>query len=247
MPGTVVVTGGARGIGRACALALAGADMNVAVVDLLVDEAAQTVNQLRAVGVDAVAVESDVTDVAAAEVAAALIHRTFGRIDVLVNNAGRTSAKGLLEITVDEWHNTIAVNLTSCFAWSRAVVPYMQRAGHGRIVNMASLNAITGGVTSAVSKFAYAAAKAGVLGLTRSLAKELGPQISVNAICPGIIKTDLTAALIADREEELERGISLGRLGTPEDVAGLVVYLATAEPMWMTGQHLVVDGGQWVT
>jgi 3-oxoacyl-[acyl-carrier protein] reductase len=242
-----VVTGAARGIGRACARRLAAAGTDIAVIDLLMDEAERTVGELRASGVRAQAIRSDVTKLDEARAAARVVHEQFGRIDILVNNAGRTMAKGLLEISEAEWAETIDVNLTSCFAWSRAVAPYMLAAGSGRIVNISSLNAITGGVTSAVSKFAYAAAKAGVLGMTRSLAKELGPGVAVNAVCPGVIKTELTAALVAEREAEISAGISLRRLGVPEDVAAAVEFFATAEPNFITGQYLVVDGGQWMT
>ncbi|MGF7159199.1 3-oxoacyl-[acyl-carrier protein] reductase [Rhodoligotrophos appendicifer] len=242
-----VVTGGARGIGRACVLALAAKGFDVGVVDLLAEAAEATAQDARGLGADAIAVQADVTDLAASLHAASAIRDRLGGIDVLVNNAGRTMGKGLMEISEEEWSSTIDVNLKSCFCWCRAVTPIMRAHGAGRIINMASLNAITGGVTSAVSKFAYAAAKGGVLSLTKSLAKELGPEIVVNAICPGIIKTELTAGLIAAREEELSAGITLRRLGVPEDIAAVVVFLATVEPNFMTGQHLVVDGGQWVT
>jgi 3-oxoacyl-[acyl-carrier protein] reductase len=154
--------------------------------------------------------------------------------------------KGLLEISEEEWDRTLDINLKSCFNWCRAVVPLMQEKGEGRIANMSSLNAHTGGVTSAVSKFAYAAAKAGILGLTRALAKELGPTVHINAICPGVIETELGNSLTRARGAELAEGISLERLGTPQDVANVVAFLATAEPSFMTGQNLVIDGFQWV-
>ena len=115
----------------------------------------------------------------------------------------------------------------------------------GRIVNMSSINALSGGVTSAVSKHSYAAAKAGILGLTRSLAKEFGAKILINAICPGVIKTELGNSLTRSREPELIKGIAVGRLGTPQDVAQLVNVLATSEPCYLTGQHFVIDGFQW--
>jgi 3-oxoacyl-[acyl-carrier protein] reductase len=116
----------------------------------------------------------------------------------------------------------------------------------GRIVSMSSLNALSGGVTSAVSKHSYAAAKAGILGLTRSLAKELGPLIAINAICPGVIKTEIGNDLTRSREPELIKGIALNRLGNPKDVAELVAFLCTNKEMFITGQHFVVDGFQWV-
>ena len=153
--------------------------------------------------------------------------------------------KGILEASEDEFDRTIAINLKSCFNYVQAVAPAMLARGGGRIASMSSVNALSGGVTSAVSRFAYAAAKAGILGMTRALAKELGPTIAVNAICPGVVKTELVSGMIQAREDEFRRGIALGRVGTPEDVAQVVLFLATAEPSFMTGQALVVDGFQW--
>jgi len=121
----------------------------------------------------------------------------------------------------------------------------MKQDTGGRIISISSINALSGGVTSAVSKHAYAAAKAGILGLTRSLAKELGPKVAVNAICPGIIATNLLGGLLTDRKAELVAGIAMGRVGAPEDVASLARYLAVEAHMFMTGQHFVVDGFQW--
>ena len=152
---------------------------------------------------------------------------------------------GILEIKEEEFDRTIEVNLKSCFNYIRHVAPVMIDQGGGRIASMSSLNALSGGVTAAVSKFSYAAAKAGILGMTRALAKELGPTIAVNAICPGVIKTELGNTITQSREPELVKGIALGRLGSPEDVANLVAFLATSEPSFITGQAFVVDGFQF--
>jgi 3-oxoacyl-[acyl-carrier protein] reductase len=141
---------------------------------------------------------------------------------------------------------TIDVNLKSCFNYARAVAPAMLEAGRGRIVSMSSLNAHSGGVTAAVSRFAYAAAKAGILGMTRALAKELGPHVLVNAVCPGLIKTEIAKnAVIAAREPELIKGVALNRVGSPRDVAEVVAFLALSEPCFVTGQAITVDGFQW--
>lgn len=242
---TAIVTGGARGIGRASALALAGKGFDVALVDLLPEDMARTAEEIRAAGVEALTFEADVADHARAAEVAAAVDGAWGRIDFLLNNAGRSMAKGILEIAEDEFDRTIAINLKSCFNYIQAVAPVMLRQGGGRIASMSSVNALSGGVTSAVSRFAYAAAKAGILGMTRALAKELGPTIAVNAICPGVIKTELVSTMIEAREEEFRRGIALGRVGSPQDVAQVVLFLATAEPCFMTGQALVVDGFQW--
>jgi 3-oxoacyl-[acyl-carrier protein] reductase len=241
-----VVTGGARGIGRGCALALAEKGFDIALVDLLAPEMARTVGEIHALGRRTLTFEADVASHARAKEVVGAVAKEWGRIDFLLNNAGRSMPKALIEITEDEFDRTIAINLKSCFNYIQAVAPVMLAQGCGRIASMSSLNAYTGGVTSAVSKFAYAAAKAGILGMTRALAKELGPTIAINAICPGVIKTELGNALTRAREPELIKGIALNRLGTPQDVAQLVVFLATVEPNFITGQDFVVDGFQWV-
>ena len=231
-----VVTGGARGIGLGCAMSLAAKGFNLALVDVLEDELQEATGKLRATGVQAESFVADVSDFArAAEVTGDILER-FEAIGVLVNNAGIGSAKGLLEISEAEWNRTIDVNLKGCFNWSRAVVPSMQERGWGRIVSIASIAAYSGGT---VSKLAYAASKAGILGMTRSLAKELAPSIAVNAICPGTIDSGLAAGT-----DEALKGICLGRLGTPEDIGQVVAFLATVEPNFITGQTITVDGFQ---
>ncbi|MEO2163385.1 MAG: SDR family NAD(P)-dependent oxidoreductase [bacterium] len=241
-----MVTGGARGIGRACAHALAEKGFDLVLVDLLLPEMQRTRGEIEAMGRTALVYEADVASYSRAQEVVDEVVAQWGRVDFLLNNAGRSMPKGLLEISEEEWDRTLDINLKSCFNWCRAVVPLMQEQGKGRIANMSSLNAHTGGVTSAVSKFAYAAAKAGILGLTRALAKELGPTVHINAICPGVIETELGNSLTRARGAELAEGISLERLGTPQDVANVVAFLATAEPSFMTGQNLVIDGFQWV-
>jgi 3-oxoacyl-[acyl-carrier protein] reductase len=241
-----IVTGGARGIGRGCAHALARKGMDLALVDQLVPEMERTAGEIRAMGREVRIYEADVALHARAAEVVRQIGADFGRIDVLVNDAGRGNPKGITEITEAEFDRTIAVNLKSCFNFIQPVVPIMRAGGGGRIVSMSSLNAFSGGVTSAVSKFSYAAAKAGILGMTRALAKELGPEIAINAICPGVIETELGNTLTKSRGPELMKGIALGRLGTPADVAELVAFLATVEPNFMTGQAFIIDGFQWV-
>jgi 3-oxoacyl-[acyl-carrier protein] reductase len=246
MTRTALVTGAARGIGRACALALAEAGFDIALVDLRRDDMAATAAEIADRGLRTLTFQADVSVFTRAHDIAGEIVTAWGRIDVLLNNAGAPSPKPILEISEEEFDRAIAINLKSCFNYCHAIAPIMlnQDSG-GRIISISSLNALSGGVTSAVSKHAYAAAKAGILGLTRSLAKELGPKVAVNAICPGVIKTELLRDLIGSREAELTAGIAMGRVGTPEDVASIVRYLATDAHMFMTGQHLVVDGFQW--
>jgi 3-oxoacyl-[acyl-carrier protein] reductase len=242
-----VVTGAARGIGRATAAALARKGFSVALVDVRVPELRETTALVQGAGPAALALEADVTSFGTAQRLAADVLTAWGRVDVLVNNAGISQPKGLLEITEEEWDRTIDTHLKGAFNWCKAVAPAMLAQRAGRIVNMSSVSAHTGAGMAAVSKSAYCAAKAGLLGLTRGLAKELAPHVTVNAICPGLIATDLTAGMIArEGTDALTRSIPLARLGTPEDIAQVVVFLATVTPCFMTGEVLDVDGGQWV-
>jgi 3-oxoacyl-[acyl-carrier protein] reductase len=240
-----VVTGGARGIGRACAHALAERGFDICLVDLLRPEMERTAGELRAMGREAMVEEADVADHARAKAVAAAVEARWDRVDALVNDAGKSNPKSIMECTEEEFDRTIAVNLKSCFNYIQAFVPLMRRGGGGRIVSMSSLNAHTGGVTSAVSKFAYASAKAGILGMTRALAKELGPEIAINALCPGIIETEVGNTLTRARGAELAKKIALGRVGKPQDVARMVAFLCAEEPNFITGQYFIIDGFQW--
>lgn len=240
-----VVTGSARGIGRGCALELARRGYDIVIVDILAEEMARTAGEIAALGRQVMTEEANVSDHARAREIAAAVKARFGRIDVLVNNAGRGNPTGILEITEEGFDRTIAVNLKSCFNYIQALVPLMLDGGGGRIVSMSSLNAHTGGVTSAVSKFSYAAAKAGIIGMTKALAKELGPTIAINCVCPGVIETEVGNSLTKSRGPELAKKIVLNRLGTPADVAQLVAFLACTEPFFITGQAFTIDGFQW--
>tara|TARA_B100000029_G_scaffold308275_1_gene300965 strand:+ start:1336 stop:2097 length:762 start_codon:yes stop_codon:yes gene_type:complete len=242
-----VVTGGARGIGLGCAKALVNKGFDIVLIDVLDEELKRSVDGLAELGVHAESFVADVSLFERAQEVVEDISTRYESIDVLVNNAGTPMPKGLLDITEAEWDRTINVHLKGCFNWSRAVVPSMLRNGSGRIVNISSISAYSGGVTRAVSKFAYAAAKAGILGMTRSLAKELGPSVTVNAVCPGAIKTELTGKMLEERSAEFTEGISLERLGTPEDIGEVVAFLATVEPNFITGQAITVDGFQWIS
>jgi 3-oxoacyl-[acyl-carrier protein] reductase len=241
-----IVTGAARGIGFSTATELARKGFRIALAD--VDEAALDVagQRIGELGVGWMLLAGDTSDFVGVQRDAALVLERFGRMDVLVNNAGMSQPRRLLDITEQEWDRTIDVNLKSCFNWCKAVAPAMLARGAGRVVNVSSVSARTGGAASAVSKFAYCASKAGVLGLTRGLAKELAPHITVNAVCPGSIETGMTSALIASNREAIVQSIPLGRVGTPEDVAAVIVFLATVEPNYLTGEIIDVDGGQWV-
>jgi 3-oxoacyl-[acyl-carrier protein] reductase len=242
-----VITGAARGIGRATAAALAKNGFAVALVDVRALLLPETATLVHDAGMEALELEGDVTRLAETQQLTARVLEAWGRVDVLVNNAGISQPKGLLEITEDEWDRTIDTHLKGAFNWCKAVAPAMLAQRSGRIINMSSVSAQTGAGTAAVSKSAYCAAKAGMLGLTRGLAKELAPHVTVNAICPGLIATDLTAGMIArEGAEALIRSIPLARLGTPDDIAQVVAFLATVTPCFLTGEVIDVDGGQWV-
>lgn len=244
--GLAVVTGAARGIGRASALALARRGFDTALVDRLEAELSEAKAAVEACGRRAMPIVTDVSLYDEAQRWGAEIIRQFGRIDVLVNNAGISQPKTLIEISEAEYDQTIAVNLKSQFNWCKAVAPQMLKQGAGRIINISSVSANNGAGPMAVSRFAYCTAKAGVLGLTRGLAKELAPAVTVNAICPGSIHTDLTDRLISERRDMILSSIPLQRLGTPEDIAEVVAFLATVTPNFITGEVIDVDGGQFV-
>lgn len=245
MKRVALVTGAARGIGRCCAIELAKAGFDLAIVDLDqagLDDAGAEIRSLY--GTTSIH-QADVADFKRTGEVVADTLRTHGRIDFLLNNAGLSDAKGILEITEAEFDRTVAINLKSCFNYAHHVAPGMLAQESGRIVSMSSLNALSGGVTAAISKFSYAAAKAGILGMTRSLAKELGPHIAVNAICPGVIRTQTEAVIGQTRAEDVVQGIALKRIGAPIDIANVVVFLATNEPNFITGQTFVIDGFQY--
>jgi 3-oxoacyl-[acyl-carrier protein] reductase len=238
-----VVTGAARGIGRATAVKLASHGHDVVIVDLLGPELDETAKLIEMAGTKAQPHIIDVSDYAAVRATVDDIARRFGRIDVLVNNAAMVQPQRLAETTEEQWDRGMAVNLKSVFNWCQSVAPLMLENSGGRIINISSVAANTGGSSRGASRFAYAAAKAGVLGLTRSLARELAPKILVNAVCPGSILTDRTRAAFDGHLEEIARATPLGRVGMPEDIAVVVAFLATANPLFMTGEVIDVDGG----
>lgn len=241
-----VITGAARGIGFACASQLGVHGFKVALVDLDQAQLAASAEDLRRQGTHTLELAGDVSDYSLAQSQLAQVLAKWGRVDLLINCAGISQPKSVLEITESEWDRTVAINLKGCFNWCKAVAQPMVSRQDGRIINISSISANTGGSPTAVSRFAYAAAKAGVLGLTRGLAKDLAPYVAVNGICPGMIETQLTAGLIARSESLIRQSIPMGRLGSPADVAVVATFLATVQPNFMTGEIIDVDGGQWV-
>ncbi len=241
-----LVTGGSRGIGRAACVALARAGAHV-VVNFVSNEAAAaaTVTAIEEAGGKGRGEVSRFDVASSAEVDAGFkrLVAAHGRLDVLVNNAGITADALLLRQKDEDWDRVLATNLRGAMACSRAAIKTMMRARWGRIVNVSSVVGESGNAGQA----AYASAKAGLLGLTKTLAKEYASRnVTVNAVTPGYIETDMTSGLTADLRAEMVRQTPLGRVGTPEDVAGAVVFLASEEASYVTGQVLRVNGGMYL-
>ncbi len=234
---TAIVTGASRGIGKACAIELAKAGYNIAVCYAGNDEAsAKTIEELKSIGVKAKAYKFNVADKEACSKAVEEILTDFGSVEILVNNAGITRDGLFMRMSSENWEAVINTNLNSAFYMSNAVIKTMVKQRSGCIINMSSIVGVMGNAGQAN----YSAAKAGLIGLTKSLAKELGSRnIRVNAIAPGFIQTDMTKDLDT---EKITEHIPLKRLGQPEDIAKTVKFLAH-DALYITGQVIGVDGG----
>jgi len=235
-----IVTGAARGIGKAIALKLAQSGVNVVVSDIMEDEAKETAKELEAFGVQALAVKSDVSN---AEDVASLIKitvDTFGSLDYLVNNAGITRDNLSMRMSEADWDLVLDINLKGTFLCAQAASKVMMKQKSGRIVNIASISGILGTAGQAN----YAASKAGVMALTKTLARELGARnITVNAIAPGFIITEMTDKLSEEVKAEYLKQIPLRRGGTPEDIANSVEFLISPSAAYITGTTINVSGG----
>lgn len=238
---TALVTGGSRGIGKAIVWALARAGAKVAFVYQSSKEAAdQLVSDLELDQHEAIAIQADVKDKTAADAAVAQVIETWGKIDILVNNAGIIRDTLLAQMSSEQWQEVIDTNLTSVYNFCQAVTRPMMSARSGRIINMSSVAAEFGnsGQTN------YAASKAGIIGFTRCLATELARRgVTVNAVAPGFIETDMTEAVRNLAGKELKKKIPARRLGQPDDVAAAVLFLAGDGASYTTGQTISVDGG----
>ena len=238
---TAIVTGGSRGIGRAVCIALAKQGCNV-VVNYCHGEAAaaETVALCKAEGANAVAVQADVASAADCKRLFDEAAAAFGRVDILVNNAGITRDNLILRMSEEDFDAVLNANLKGAFLCCKEAARRMVRQRYGRIVNLSSVVALRGNAGQAN----YAASKAGLLGLTKSLARELASRnVTVNAVAPGFIETDMTAVLPEAVQAEMTKGIPLGRVGQPDDVANAVAFLAAEQSGYLTGQVLCVDGG----
>lgn len=235
-----VITGGARGIGRKISEKLASASHAVIILDLL-DEGTATASEIAdKYGVETQFIKCDVTDIEAVTEAAKSIYKEKGSIDILVNNAGITRDNLMLRMKEDEWDAVLNVNLKSVFACTKAISRFMMKQKSGTVVNIASVIGIMGNAGQAN----YAASKAGIIGLTKSNAKEFASRgIRVNAVAPGYIRTRMTEELSEEQTRDIMQYVPLKRMGSPEDVANAVVFLAGEDASYITGQVLVVDGG----
>lgn len=237
----VLVTGGSRGIGRAIALRFATDGARVGINYRQNQTAAEsTAADVVSRGGEALLLPGDVSDAATVTATFATLLERWSRIDVLVNNAGIVRDTLLLRMADDDWDDVIQTNLRSAFLCTRAALRPMLRQRSGRIVNVASISGIRGNPGQAN----YSASKAALIGFTKSVAREVGSRgITVNAVAPGLIETDITTSMPGKAREALLAQIPLGRMGTPDEVAGLVAYLASNQAGYMTGQAVILDGG----
>jgi 3-oxoacyl-[acyl-carrier protein] reductase len=238
---TALVTGAARGIGKAIALKFAQEGANIAFTDLVIDENGEaTKAEIEALGVKCVAYASNAADFTQTEEVVKKVHEDFGSIDVLVNNAGITKDGLMMRMSEQQWDAVIAVNLKSAFNFIHACTPIMMRQRSGSIINMASVVGVHGNA----GQSNYAASKAGMIALAKSVAQELGSRgVRANAIAPGFIETAMTAALPDEVRADWAKKIPLRRGGQPEDIANVATFLASDMASYVTGQVLQVDGG----
>ena len=235
-----LVTGGARGIGQAIAMTFAREGADIVVADVNLEVAQKTASEIEALGRKALALEMDVTDYAKVEEGVNKILDKFGKVDILVNNAGITKDNLILRMSQSEWDAVINVNLKGTFNCIKAVSRPMVKQRSGKIVSIASIIGLMGNFGQAN----YAASKAGIIALTKTVAKELASRnVNANSVAPGFIQTDMTAKLSEDVKAKMLEAIPLAKLGTPQDVANVCLFLASEDASYITGQTITVDGG----
>lgn len=234
-----IVTGGTRGIGAAIARKLKTDGFNVATLYVGDEEAANAFKQHSSIDI----AKADVTDYAVCEAAIAELEKKYGPVDVLINNAGITRDGFLHKMNPEDWHAVINTNLSSCFNLARIIVPGMRERGYGRIVSISSINGLKG----QVGQTNYSAAKAGILGFTKALALEnVTKGITVNAVCPGYIETDMTMAMGQKIVDAITAQIPMGHMGKPEDIADLVAFIVSDAAGYITGATFSANGGQYM-
>lgn len=236
-----IITGASRGIGKAIALKLASLGANIVLNYRSSEkEAIEVENKIKEMGVEALSIKGDISKLEEVENLVMKAKEKFGTIDIMVNNAGITKDTLLLRMKEEDFDSVIDINLKGVFNCMKAITPIMIRQKHGKIINLSSVVGISGNA----GQVNYAASKAGVIGMTKSLAKEVGSRgINVNAVAPGFIETDMTNELGEKFKEEAKKNIPLKRFGEPEDVAEVVAFLASESSNYVTGQVIHVDGG----
>jgi len=238
----VTGAGSKKGIGRETCLALAEKGATVVVADLDIAGAESVAEEVRALGCDALAVQLDVTDEESAKSMVEEVESQFGRIDVLVNNAGITQPITTLDMTAADFRRILEVNLVGTFICSKAVIPSMARNQYGRIVNLSSVSGKRGGGVYGGSH--YSAAKAGILGFAKALAREVVTNgITVNSVCPGLVATEIRKGLSDDKEREIWTTIPMQRPGTPREISEAICFLASEEAAYITGEDIDINGG----
>jgi 3-oxoacyl-[acyl-carrier protein] reductase len=236
-----IITGAAQGIGKSIAENLAAAGANIAICDVAVDAASATAEEIAgAYGVKTYVEKVDVSNTEQVEAFISNVHKKFGQIDILVNNAGITRDTLAIRMKDDDWNAVININLTGTFLFCRAVAKIMMKQRHGKIVNISSVIGLMGNPGQAN----YSASKAGVIGLTKTFAKELATRgVNVNAVAPGYIQTKMTDVLKDEVKQLMLKFIPLAKFGTPEDVAGVVNFLVSPAADYVTGEVIRIDGG----
>lgn len=237
------ITGAAQGIGKAIALGMAKEGADIGVADVNIESAGKTAEEIRALGVKSIAIQLDVSKQNEVSSAFEMFTKEFGALDVLVNNAGITRDNVLLRMKEEDWDAVLSINLKGSFLCSKEAVKIMAKQRSGRIISISSVVAFMGNP----GQVNYSASKAGLIGLTKTIAKEYASRgIRANAIAPGFIQTAMTDVLSEAVKEEMKKAIPLGQFGTPEDVTNAVIFLASREADYITGQVLHINGGMYM-
>ncbi|MHB8072409.1 SDR family NAD(P)-dependent oxidoreductase [Desulfosporosinus fructosivorans] len=237
-----IITGAGQGIGRAIALALASQGAHIVIADVNAKSAGSVIDEIRALGNQAIVVEGNVTNEADVQKMVADTIAQFGKIDILVNNAGTVLTGPLTEIAPGDWDKVMAINVKGVFLTCKSVIPYMIERRYGKIVNIASVAGKIGG--GLMGNSCYATSKGSVIALTKAIAKEMGPHnINCNAICPAFTDTPMTINFPKDKRETIIRAIPLGRAGKPDDIAAAACFLASDGAAFITGEIMDVNGG----
>lgn len=240
---TAIITGGARGIGKEIALTLARAGANIVIADLILEKAQETADEVKKLGANALTVQVDVTKKEDVDNMLQETLKEYNSVDILINNAGVTRDTLIIRMKEEDWDFVLRVNLKGTFNCLKSAAKLMIKQRKGKIVNIASIVGFTGNVGQAN----YSASKAGVIALTKTAARELASRnITVNAIAPGFIDTDMTKSLNEEIKQKLKEQIPLGKLGMPEDIAHSVKFLVSEEASYITGQVIHVNGGMFM-